>query len=71
MTPSIHDPRRLMRTQEAPYVDLGLARVTTPDALIEAMTTHPILIERPIVIRDDTRAVIGRPPDNVDALLTD
>ncbi|MDX1659841.1 MAG: arsenate reductase (glutaredoxin) [Nitriliruptorales bacterium] len=36
---------------------------------IDAMTTHPILIERPIVFADDGRAVLGRPPENVEDLL--
>ncbi len=64
------DPRALMRTKEAVYGELGLGSIDAPDALIDAMTAHPILIERPIVIRDDARAVVGRPPENVDALLT-
>jgi len=63
------DPRALMRTKEAVYGELGLGTVDAPDALIEAMTAHPILIERPIVIRDDARAAIGRPPENIDVLL--
>ena len=35
---------------------------------VQAMAENPILIERPIVETDD-RAVLGRPPENVQALL--
>lgn len=63
------DPRQLMRTKEPVYASLGLARVTAADALLDAMVANPILIERPIVIKDEKRAVLGRPPENVDALL--
>ena len=63
------DPRRLMRTGEAVYKELGLAKVDDPAKLIAAMVAHPILIERPIVIKDGKRAVVGRPPENVDPLL--
>lgn len=65
----IDDPRKMMRTDEAPYTELGLADAD-PDRLLEAMTTHPILIERPIVIRGD-RAVIARPAERVLELLDD
>lgn len=57
----IDDPRAMMRTGEDAYSELGLSDADR-DALIEAMVTHPILIERPIVIRGD-RAVIARPPE--------
>lgn len=63
----IDDPRLMMRTGEAVYRDLGLAG-EQGDALIAAMVEHPILIERPIVIRGD-RAVIGRPPEKLLDLL--
>ena len=61
--------RALMRTKEAAFKDNGLgAADVSDDALVAAMAAHPILIERPIVIRGD-KAVIGRPPENVNALL--
>jgi len=59
----IDDPRQMMRTGESVYAELGLAEADR-DHLLEAMTTHPVLIERPIVIRGD-RAVIARPPEKL------
>lgn len=35
------------------------------DAIIEAMLANPKLIERPIVITSEGRAVVGRPPELV------
>jgi len=37
---------------------------------LDALAAHPILIERPIAVKG-SRAVIGRPPENVLALLGD
>ncbi len=56
-------PRAMMRTGEKIYKDLGLSEADDA-ALIVAMATHPILIERPVLITAD-RAVIGRPPEQV------
>ena len=59
----IDDPRRMMRTGERVYTELGLDRADTDD-LLDAIVAHPILLERPIVVREG-RAVIARPPERV------
>ena len=60
--------RAMIRDNEAPYKELGLAEPTlTDDQLYEAIVAHSILLQRPIVVRNG-RAVIGRPPENVEAL---
>ena len=61
-------PRELMRTKETIYKELGLDDVENEKQLIEAMVAHPKLIERPVVIKGD-KAVIGRPLENIEALL--
>ena len=58
------EPRALMRTKEALYKELDLAKVEQADALIQAMVDHPKLIERPVVIKDG-KAALGRPPEAV------
>ncbi|MDH3728061.1 MAG: arsenate reductase (glutaredoxin) [Myxococcales bacterium] len=63
------EPRELMRKKEAPYEEFSLddPSLTRKD-LIRAMVDNPVLIERPVVLRDN-RAVLGRPPKNVLELL--
>lgn len=61
------DPRAMMRTDEKVYAELGLATADR-DALFDAMAAHPILIQRPIVIRGD-KAVIARPAEKIEELL--
>lgn len=61
--------RALLRTGEDEYKALNLADpALADDTLIEAMASHPKLIERPILVRGD-KAVIGRPVDNLLELL--
>lgn len=63
------EPRDLMRTGEAIYRELDLAnRELTRDEAIAVMLEHPKLIERPIVVQG-RKAVLGRPPENVNELL--
>jgi len=62
-------PRDLMRTKEAAYAAQNLGNESVSrDSLIAAMVENPVLIERPIVVKG-TRAILGRPPENVKQLL--
>ncbi|KGM49092.1 arsenate reductase (glutaredoxin) [Pseudooceanicola atlanticus] len=61
-------PIQMMRVKEKAFKEAGLSRDSDDDTLIAAMAETPILIERPIAITD-TRAAIGRPPEDVLALL--
>jgi arsenate reductase (glutaredoxin) len=63
------EPRDLMRKQEAEYKANGLdSSALDKQSLIDGMVSHPILIERPIVVAND-KAAIGRPPENVLSIL--
>jgi len=60
-------PQELMRKGEDIYTKLNLENENSEDKLIQAMIDNPILIERPVIIKDD-KAVIARPMDNIDKL---
>jgi len=57
------DPRVMMRTGETLYAELELDSADR-DGLLDALSSHPVLLERPIFVRGD-KAVIGRPPERV------
>ena len=62
-------PRELLRTSESVYRELNLGKKElSDDEIISLMVKHPDLIQRPIVERGN-RAVLGRPTENVKALL--
>ena len=58
----------LVRSGEADYKEAGLDRNSSEADIVAAMAARPKLIERPIVVKGD-RAVLGRPPENVLALI--
>ena len=63
------EPRALLRRSETDYKEQNLSDVLlSDDQLVQAMVEFPKLIERPIVVRG-SRAVLGRPPENVLELL--
>jgi arsenate reductase len=58
-------PRQLLRKGEGAYKENNLSDTSLSDQqLIDAMVTHPKLIERPIVI-NGAKAALGRPPEQV------
>ncbi len=61
----------LLRTGEATFKEADDVPDLKDDAALAAwLATHPIVIERPIVVDEAAgKAVIGRPPENVLALL--
>jgi arsenate reductase len=61
-------PEQLVRKGEDVYKENFAGKKLTDAQWIDAMVKHPILIERPIVV-SGTRAVLGRPPENVKPLL--
>ena len=63
----IDDARLMMRTGEPVYAELALDD-QAGDALLDAITRHPILLERPIFVVGE-RAVIARPPEKLLELL--
>ena len=60
-------PAALIRRSEPLLAKLDVDALGR-DELLQLMATHPILIERPIVVRDE-RAIMGRPPERVLELL--
>ena len=61
-------PIDIVRRGEPQFKELGLGKDTPDEEVLRAMAEHPILIERPIVVRGE-RAVVGRPPESVRELL--
>ncbi len=61
-------PRQLLREKGTPYAELGLDDESlTGEELIGHMVEHPILMNRPVVVRDG-KAVLARPSETVLAL---
>jgi arsenate reductase (glutaredoxin) len=61
-------PREWSRRGEEAWSTANLADDADDDAILRAMAAHPILIERPILVRG-RRAVVARPPERILELL--
>ncbi|MGI9372882.1 MAG: arsenate reductase (glutaredoxin) [Hyphomicrobiales bacterium] len=60
-------PSEFIRRGEKLYKELEL-KDADEEMLFVAMAANPILIERPIVFKDD-KVVLGRPPEDIIALI--
>jgi arsenate reductase len=60
--------REWVRRGEDAYREAGLGPTSDDGAILDAMARQPVLIERPILVGDE-RAVVGRPPEALLALL--
>lgn len=61
-------PEGLVRKGEEVSKTHYAGRDMTDNDWLDAMAAHPVLMERPVAVKG-RRAVIGRPPENVLALL--
>jgi arsenate reductase len=61
------EPEQLVRKGEDVYKSKYAGKALSDAQWIKAMVDDPVLIERPIVVHGE-RAVIGRPPENVESL---
>lgn len=59
----------LVRKNETIWKENYRNRLLTEEEILDAMIENPKLIERPIVIKNNT-AVIGRPPENIKTLIS-
>lgn len=61
-------PLQLIRKNERVWKDEFKSLNLSDRELISIMSKHPKLIERPVV-ENNNRAVVGRPPSNIDLIL--
>jgi arsenate reductase (glutaredoxin) len=59
---------QIVRRGEEIYRQKFSGKAMSDEQWLDALVQYPVLIERPIVIKDD-RGLIGRPPEKVSELL--
>lgn len=57
-------PHDLIRTGESVYKEKYKGKKLSDEQWLEAIAEHPILMERPVVVKGN-KAVIARPPERV------
>jgi arsenate reductase len=66
------EPWDITRLDEPRAKELDLANAPRDRAAwLRTLADNPVLVQRPIVITDDGRAVVGRPPEKILDLLRD
>lgn len=57
-------PREILRTRDRAFVELGLTGEESEHRLVELMSAHPTLVQRPIGVHGEG-AVVGRPVERL------
>lgn len=67
----LEDPVADLVRKDSQFAKLGLNAddYTTPEAVVELLLKHKMLMQRPVVVRGD-KAIIGRPKERIRQLLT-
>lgn len=67
----LEDPATDLVRRDSLFKKLGLADadVQSPEAVVDVILKHKMLMQRPVVVRGN-RAIIGRPKDRVRELLS-
>ena len=59
----------IVRTSEKEFIENNLREIlNNEDELLEAIEAYPKIMQRPIIVRDG-KAVIGRPPENINKII--
>lgn len=61
-------PRELIRSSEEIFKEKYSGRTLSDDEWLDAMVAHPVLMQRPVVVRGN-KAIIARPPETVLTLI--
>jgi arsenate reductase (glutaredoxin) len=67
----LEDPVADLVRKDSQFAKLGLSAedYTSPEAVVELLLKHKMLMQRPVVVRGD-QAIIGRPKERIRQLLT-
>ena len=67
----LEDPLTALVRRDSKFrkLELGDGDVATEDQVVDILVKHKQLLQRPLVVTEDT-AIIGRPKDRVRALLS-
>lgn len=60
-------PEQLVRKKESIFLEKYKTQQLSDEQYLEAMAKYPVLMERPVVVVDK-KAVLGRPPENIEQL---
>lgn len=69
---ALEDPVEDLVRKDSKFKKLGLNPddyVGNPEAVVEVLLEHPVLLQRPTILRGK-QAIIGRPRDRVDPFLS-